>query len=415
VRICFVSHGSGRGGAEEVLLETLECLTENHVECRVLMPGDLGLGEDLRRLGVPYRSLPYWCWMGHKSIWERTQVAARNAVFSIPAVLELRRWNPDIIYSNTMTTCFGAILAMILRRPHVWHLHELGYEDHGLTFDFGSKLSYKVINSASACIAVSQFTADSYAKYINPEKIRVMFQSVHRTSYWPPIIQAEAECESVPVATHKLRCLIVGRLSEGKRQEDAILAIAELKEMGIDAELLIVGRSNSGYAGKLQTLVQKHGLGDRVFVIGAVRDRLPFVRSADIVLMCSRCEAFGRVTVEGMLAGKPVIAASTGANSELIRHGFNGLMYEVRDARDLAAKIRHLHENPELAKRMAENGQSVARSFFTRERFASEIIPFLVSVADRNRLCVSHIKTATPLGSYVMGTGTTPLEARTCQ
>jgi glycosyltransferase involved in cell wall biosynthesis len=400
VRICFVSHGSGRGGAEEVLLETLECLKEHDVDCRVLMPGDRGLGEDLRHLGIPYRSLPYWCWMGHKSIWERMQVAARNILLSVPACVELRKWNPDIIYSNTMTTCFGAILASILRRPHVWHLHELGYEDHGLLFDFGPTLSYKVINSASALIAVSKVTADSFARYVDREKITVIAQSVHRTSYWPSGEATQADGETVPSTRHKLRCVIVGRLSEGKRQEDAILAMAELKQMGIDVELLIIGRSNSGYAEKLQCLVQNHELEDRVSVIGGVRDRLPFVRSADIVLMCSRCEAFGRVTVEGMLAGKPVIAADTGANPELIRHGFNGLMYKVGEVKDLAAKIRQLYENPELAKRMGENGQGVAERFFTKERFAREIIPFLTSVADSESFRIDHVKAATPPASY---------------
>lgn len=385
MRICFVSHGSGRGGAEEVLLETLECLKEHNFECFVFMPGDRGLGEDLRRLGVLYRSLPYWLWMGHNSIWERTQVAARNLLLSVPAAWQLRKWNPDIIYSNTMTTCFGAVLARILRRPHVWHLHELGYEDHGLTFDFGRTLSYNVINSASACVAVSKITADSFAKHINSEKIKVMFQSVHRKSYWPSTVGEEAAYEAAPTTAHRLRCVIVGRLSEGKRQEDAVLAIAELTRRGVDVELLVIGRSNPGYSEKLQILVQRYNLGDRVRVIGSVRDRLPFVQSADIVLMCSRCEAFGRVTVEGMLAGKPVVATDTGANPELIRHGFNGLMYKAGDVVSLADQIEYLYNNPELAARMGENGQSWAEDVFTKDRFAKEIIPFLESVAENRR------------------------------
>jgi glycosyltransferase involved in cell wall biosynthesis len=381
MRICFVSHGSGRGGAEEVLLETVECLEERGFDCRVLMPGDLGLGEDLAKLGVPFSKFPYWVWMGHKSIWERTQAAARNLLLSVPAVLELRKWNPDIIYSNTMTVGFGAVLAAILRRPHVWHLHELGYEDHGLRFDFGEKFSYRVINSASACIAVSQITADNFARHIDPSKLTVMFQSLHRTAYWADSA-SRAGTEGVPTKKHKLRCIIVGRLSEGKRQEDAVGAMAELGRMGVDAELLIVGRSNPGYRERLETLVQEQKLGDRVSILGSVTDRLPYVQSADVVLMCSRCEAFGRVTVEGMLAGKPVVAARSGANPELIREGVNGMMYEVGDVKELADKIRYLNDNPDLAKRMGENGRSWADGIFNKERFANELIPFLESVVN---------------------------------
>ncbi|MHB8413561.1 MAG: glycosyltransferase family 4 protein [Candidatus Acidiferrales bacterium] len=384
MRICFVSHGSGRGGAEEVLLETIECLKEQNFDCRVLMPGDLGLGNDLRKLGVPFTSLPYWPWMGHKSIWARSQTAVRNILLSVPAVLELRKWNPDIIYSNTMTICFGAILATILRRPHVWHLHELGYEDHGLTFDFGPKLSYRVINSASACIAVSKLTADRFARHIDPAKLTVILQSVHRQSYRSDANAARTTSETVPPRAHKLRCIIVGRMSEGKRQDDAVGAIAELKQMGIDAELLIVGGSSSGYRERLEILVQKYKLEGRVLIMGSVLNPVPFVRSADVVLMCSRCEAFGRVTVEGMLAGKPLIAANSGANLELIQEGFNGLIYKVGDTKDLAAKIRYLYENPDLATRMGQNGKAWSEGIFTKQRFSKEIVPFLKSVVDRH-------------------------------
>jgi glycosyltransferase involved in cell wall biosynthesis len=384
MRICFVSHGSGRGGAEEVLLETLECLKENGFDCRVLMPGDLGLGEDLKKLGIPFSKYPYWSWMGHKTLWGRAQSAARNLLLAIPAAIELRQWNPDIIYSNTLVVGFGAVLAKLLRRPHVWHLHELGYEDHGLTFDFGSKFSYGVINSASACIAVSKITADTFAKHIDPSKLTVMYQSVHRKAYWPKGLEGKASSETVPPRKHKLRCVIVGRLSEGKRQEDAVGAMAELTKMGVDAELLIIGRSNPGYAEKLELLVKQHKLEDRVTILGSVLDRLPFVQSADIALMCSRCEAFGRVTVEGMLAGKAVVAANTGANPELIREGTNGLLYRVGDTKDLAAKIKYLYENPELARTMGQNAQAWAEPFFTKERFAKEIIPYLRAVVERD-------------------------------
>ncbi len=381
MRICFVSHSSGRGGAEEVLLETLECLRERNHECLVLMPGDQGLGTDLRKLGVPFRSLPYWCWMGHKSFLDRTQVAARNFLLSVPAALELRKWNPDLIYSNTMTVFFGAILAKILRRPHVWHLHEIGYEDHGLTFDFGSKISYKVINSASACIAVSKVTADAFAQHIDRSRLTVMFQSVHRQPRWSGTSVSPEM--AVPPKQGKLRCIIVGRLSDGKRQEDAVLSMAELNRMGVDAELVVIGHSNPGYRKRLEALVKEHKLEDRVYLVGPVPDRLPYVESADVVLMCSRCEAFGRVTVEGMLAGKSVVAARSGANPELIQDGVSGLLYTVGNVRELAEKIRYLHENPSVAKSIGVNAKLWANAIFTKERFANELIPFLEGVVNR--------------------------------
>jgi len=378
MRICFVSHGSGRGGAEEVLLETLECLKEQGVECLVLMPGDMGLGADLRKMGIPFWRVPFWPWMGHKGAWGRTQSAARNLLLSVPVALRLKAWKPDIIYSNTMVIGFGALLAKLLGKPHVWHLHEIGYEDHGLRFDFGDKFSYGLIGSAAACIAVSKITADKFAEHIDRSKITVMFQSVHRRPQWQ---EKATGAEAVPPRKHALRCVIVGRISEGKRQEDAVVAMDELRTMGVDAELLVIGRSNPGYRERLDEIIRDRDLGDRVNILGSVNDRLPYVQSSDVVLMCSRFEAFGRVTVEGMLSGKPVVAANTGANPELIRDGENGLLYTVRDTRELASKIKYLSENPAIASAIGRNAQTWSAAMFSKERFSDEIIPFLRGIA----------------------------------
>lgn len=387
MRVCFFSHSSGRGGAEEVLLETIECLKEYRIDCRVFMPGDEGLGEDLRKLSVPFYTLPYWRWMrlGSESVWEKIEATTRNVLLSLPAIVQLRKWKPDIVYSNTMTICTGAIVAQLLHRPHVWHLHELGYEDHGLTFDFGPRFSYKVINVLStACIAASQCIADHFVRYVEPSKLTVIYPSVHRNSQRVEIATRQIKSEAVPPRTQRLRCIIVGKLSGGKRQEDAVAAMAMLQHMGIDVELLIVGGSNPGYRERLEAMVKKHNLQDRVLCTG-FRDPLPFVQSADIVLMCSTCEAFGRVTVEGLLAGKPVLAANSGASPELIQDGFNGLLYKMGDTEELAQKIRYLYEHPGIARHMGQNAKSRAEAFFTKERYARQIVSLLSSVVDHGR------------------------------
>ena len=48
---------------------------------------------------------------------------------------------------------------------------------------------------------------------------------------------------------------------------------------------------------------------------------------ADVILVCSQWEAFGRITVEAMLTGKAVIASANGGTTELIKDGENGLLY----------------------------------------------------------------------------------------
>ena len=111
--------------------------------------------------------------------------------------------------------------------------------------------------------------------------------------------------------------------------------------------------------------------------IGYVDNIATIMNAADIILVCSRSEAFGRVPVEGMLAGKPVIGARSGAMPELVKDGFNGLLYETGNHQDLAEKIKYLLDHPDEAKRMGTNGFEWASKEFMIEKYASQVFDVL--------------------------------------
>jgi len=303
--------------------------------------------------------------------WKRVGRILLNLVTIIPLVLRIKRWECDVVYTNTVTVCVGAFAARFLEIPHLWHIHEFGYEDHGLLFDLGSKLSLWLINHLSTiCIVVSNAVARQYQHYIDPSKLRVIYQSVS--------VPKDISAEEVPMAPNTgIRCIIIGSLQEGKRQEEAILAIGELVHVGINAELFIVGDGNPKYRDYLQKLVSGNELDRYVKFIGYVENPFPFVKSADVVLMCSRNEAFGRVTVEAMKIGKPVIGARSGGTTELIREGFNGFLYTPGDYKELAAKIKYLYEHPDVVRDMGKNGQQWTKERFTQERYGEEVLTIL--------------------------------------
>lgn len=372
MKVCFISHSSAKGGAERALLELLEALKRNGVECCVLLPSDGPLVNELKKLEVDFCTLPYKWWMGVNSpLWKRMGRAIINLAVTIPVAMRIKRWKCDVVYTNTITVCIGTFAAPLLRIPHVWHIHEFGYEDHRLVFDLGEKLSLWLMNwSSSIFIANSNAVAKKYQHYIDPSKLRVIYQSVS--------IPKDISAEKVSMAPNTgIRCTIVGSLQEGKRQEEAILAIGELVHVGINAELFIVGDGNPKYRDYLQKLVLENELDRYVKFIGYVENPFPFVKSADVVLMCSRNEAFGRVTVEAMKIGKPVIGARSGGTTELIREGFNGFLYTPGDYKELAAKIKYLYEHPDVVRDMGKNGQQWTKERFTQERYGEEMLTIL--------------------------------------
>jgi len=93
----------------------------------------------------------------------------------------------------------------------------------------------------------------------------------------------------------------------------------------------------------------------------------------DIELVCSKSEAFGRVTIEAMMSMNPVIASDTGANPELVIENFNGLLYRQGNHHDLAGKIEILIHKRELIQQYGKNAYTYAKSKYIAENNADNI------------------------------------------
>jgi glycosyltransferase involved in cell wall biosynthesis len=90
--------------------------------------------------------------------------------------------------------------------------------------------------------------------------------------------------------------------------------------------------------------------------------------------MCSRGEPFGRVTVEAMKQGVPVVGAASGGTIEIIQDGVTGLLYQLGDAEDLAAKIEILHWDRELLGRMGQEAHRWANSTFSLKKYTADLL-----------------------------------------
>ncbi len=73
--------------------------------------------------------------------------------------------------------------------------------------------------------------------------------------------------------------------------------------------------------------------------------------------------------MEAMACRKPIVAARVGGIPSIVRHGDNGLLFVAGDAGDLEAKMRTMLADPELAQRLAANGERFVKSELTEERY----------------------------------------------
>ncbi|MBL79138.1 MAG: glycosyl transferase family 1 [Nitrosomonadaceae bacterium] len=381
MRICFISHSSGQHGAELALLELLEGLVKLGVSCMVIVPKEGPLISELEHLKIPWEIASYPRWLSRPiGIYYRLARNIISLIRSVQVAKIAKQWNCDIVYSNTSSISVGAFGAWLANKPHVWHLHESGYK-MGLKYDLGEFWTARLINSLSAAIiVVSHSLKKYYSQYIPSSKMSLVYQSVTRHNKIEKTYKSNRDNQI-------FQCLIISSLHPYKGQIEAIKALSELIQKGINIQLLIIGHGWKNFQLELFKQVKEHNLEQYVEFIGYKKNPMEYLQSTDTVLICSQWEAFGRVTIEAMLAGKPVIGSAAGATAELIQDGITGLLYNSGDHLELANKIQYLYENLEERLKIGASARNWADNRFTQERHAKEIFNILEELLKkRNQL-----------------------------
>jgi glycosyltransferase involved in cell wall biosynthesis len=157
----------------------------------------------------------------------------------------------------------------------------------------------------------------------------------------------------------------VAALVDHKDQTTLLRAAAALARDGAAFRLVIAG--DGELAAHLKSLAAELGIADRVLFAGYVRDVPALLRAADLFVMSSHLEGLCTSILDAMLAGVPVVATRTGGIPEIVEHGRNGLLAPPRDPGALAAQIRALLGDPDLAAALATEGRATVMRRFTND------------------------------------------------
>jgi len=355
--ILFFSHSSYLFGAERSLMDLVGNLTAKYgILCTVVLPSDGLLRPALESLGAAIKIIPYSWWCAQPDFLPDKQEINKSLAASYKEMyehlLDFERIDPDAIVTSTMVIPWGTFVAKYLNRPHIWWVKEYGDLDHGLSFYFPFDEILKVITTSSNYVVVpSDSLLDTHFSDIAGKKGLVAYNLKPEFS---PGEQVQTSCFSDSAA---LKLLIFGVVRESKGQAEAVMAVHRLIEKGRNVELCILGHANNPFGEKLKVQVQNFNISDRVHFLNFTPAVQPFIEQSDLVLMCSRNEAFGRTTVEAMLLGKPVIGTRSGGTTELIEDGVNGLLYTPGNVDQLVDCIEFFLNMPEKVKEFGESSR----------------------------------------------------------
>ncbi|HEX9942230.1 MAG TPA: FkbM family methyltransferase [Thermoanaerobaculia bacterium] len=367
--VVIFAHSSGLHGAERSLLGNVTAFVQDQgAVCTVVLPGEGPLRERLDSLGAATvgAELPWWCdsadvaeTAAHTRLESRLQLLLRDV---LPAV---ERAGSDVVETMTLVLPWGALTAVLLDLPHVWHVCEYGENDHGLRFSAPFAQILATVDATSNLILTP---SDTLRRSLFPDLPAERCQAIGRWISAPP---AGLELVAARDARRRFRLGVFATLAEGKDQATAVHALAELVRRGYDAELLLAGDAVASYREALLALCARLGLEGRVELPGFLPDPFPAMAAVDVVLVCAPLEAFGRTGVEATLVGKSVVCTRTSAMTEFLADGREALWFEPGDALDLADKLERLLQEPDLGAALSRHARKVVSARFSRQVVSS--------------------------------------------
>lgn len=161
--------------------------------------------------------------------------------------------------------------------------------------------------------------------------------------------------------------LMASRLSKEKNIGMAIEAFAELIKKHPKLGLIICGKGPE--LGNLEFKIKNLKLHNSVVLKGWSGDLVSYYKTADLYLLTSNYEGYGRSVVEAMAAGLPVVMSDVGLAGEVVKDGESGLVFAVGDKKAMIASIESLILDKNKRDRLGINAIKAVEILITKEEY----------------------------------------------
>ena len=167
------------------------------------------------------------------------------------------------------------------------------------------------------------------------------------------------------------KIIFVGRFADFKGILFLIDSFSQLIIDNYDARLYLVGDGDE--ESKIRKKVSALNLEKHVIFFGYKKNTLAYIKNADLLVLPSNNEPFGRVLLEAMNIGTPVIGTKSGGIPEIIEDGINGLLVDYGDIEALKNSIIKILKNNSLREKIIQGGYESINSKFCVETYQEKL------------------------------------------
>lgn len=376
--ILFTSWYVGLGGGEVDLL-TLAAAAPADVRAHLLLPREGQLAQRWRAMGLPVHILPFrgtTTWF-IPALWSRFPVVARLAEL-------LQRERIALVHSDYHTLPFVAGACRRTGVPFMWTLWGWWFQP---------KFYQRAFFRAAPAVARSKSIREGFLgmpPFIFPDAIPIIHSGVD-TARLHPALDKHSLREELGIAAETPLVAMVARFQHVKGHETfqqmARLVAQELPQ----ARFIVAGEETFGVAGdvayrdKVLAAAQADPLlRDTLRYIGFRADVERVYAAADVVVCASDFESFGRVNVEAMACGVPVVSTDVGGTRETVQDGITGFLVPPRQPAALAERVLRLLRDPALRAKMGQAARQHVLAHFDQAETTRRYWAYLTALLPRD-------------------------------
>lgn len=354
IKVINVISDTNIGGAGKCVLTFLKYYDKSRFKVLVVIPENSLLAPEIEKLGCEY--------VVAKGIADKS--LSKEGISSLKKIF--KSFAPDLIHAHG---CMSARIAGRLygKAKIIYTRHSVFEPSPTISKGIGKVINGFVNNiTADRIIAVAEAAKDNLTDTgIDEKKIVVIQNGVE------PLCQISDEEKKIlrsnyNVTDGEFLIGIAARLNEVKGHVYLLEALKMLKDEGFRIKLLIAGTGD--YEDTIRQKAKDLDVVHDVIMAGFVSDVTGIMNILDANMNASfGTEATSLALLEGMSLGVPAIVSDFGGNPGVVTHGENGLIFETKNALDLADKLRMYFSDEALRQKLSESSHKVFDEKFRAE------------------------------------------------
>lgn len=377
--ILLTSWYTGLGGGETDLLSLADGIDPNRFRLHLFVPRNGQLPQRWRERGLPVHIVPYRGATTYfiPQIWTRFPIASHIAEI-------VRRENITLIAANYHTLPFAVGAARQTNIPIQWTVHGWWFRPKVWQRDFFRQIPV---------VARSQSIRDGFLgepPFMPPQAVPVIYSGVD-TNRFMPNVDVSPIYELNQIDQNKRIVAMVARFQSVKGHHTFQDMAKIVMETIPDVQFVVAGEDIFGVGADadykrriLQTAQDNPILHQHLHYIGFRDDVERLMVAADVVVCASDFESYGKVNLEAMATGTPIVSTNRGGPAETVLDGVTGYLVPPNNPEALASKVIALLNHPQKAQQMGQVGRDHILENFSLQTYADAYMQHFQSLMTKH-------------------------------